>query len=172
MVPVFSLSSVTAEKWQQRVPGRSGTHLAFPPLAFRVCISPPSSAFDSPPAAPTPAVPRQAAGAAWARGHRWRAGGVPVAGSGRQGGRSRQWKRPFDFPILLLDSIDAVMRFATTMTWQGKRPVVELVTTTYQTGVKLMKDAMQTVETQLQRLPGLDKWFVDIVPTSSAILAT
>jgi hypothetical protein len=70
------------------------------PLAFRVCISPPSSAFDSPPAAPTPAVPRQAAGAAWARGHRWRAGGVPVAGSGRQGGRSRQWKRPFDFPIL------------------------------------------------------------------------
>jgi Rhodopirellula transposase DDE domain len=67
----------------------------------------------------------------------------------------------------LLDSIDAVIQFATTMTWQGKRPVVELVTTTYQTGVKLTKDAMQMVETQLQRLPGLDKWFVDIVPISS-----
>ena len=57
------------------------------------------------------------------------------------------------------------------MTWKGKGPVVELVTTTYQTGVKLTKDAMKMVEAQLQRLPGLDKWFVDIVPTSSSIRA-
>src|SRR5215831_4519164 len=71
----------------------------------------------------------------------------------------------------LLDSIEAVIRFATTMTWKGRCPSVELVTTTYQTGVKLTKDAMQMVETQLQRLPGLDKWFVDIVPTSSTIRA-
>jgi Rhodopirellula transposase DDE domain len=71
----------------------------------------------------------------------------------------------------LLASIDTVLRCATTMTWKGKCPVVELVTTTYQTGVKLTKDAMQKVETQLQRLPGLDKWFVDIVPTSSTIPA-
>jgi hypothetical protein len=71
----------------------------------------------------------------------------------------------------LLDSIDAVIRCATTMTWKGRCPVVELVTTNYQTGVKLTKDAMQTVETQLQRLPGLDKWFVDIVPTLSTIRA-
>jgi DDE family transposase len=71
-----------------------------------------------------------------------------------------------------LDSIDAVLRLATTMTWKGKCPVVALVTTTYQTGVKFTKDAMQMVETQLQRLPGLDKWFVDVVPTSSTIPAT
>jgi len=31
---------------------------------------------------------------------------------------------------------------------------------------------MQMVETQIQRLPGLDKWFVDIVPTSASIRAT
>ena len=67
----------------------------------------------------------------------------------------------------LLDSIEAVIRLATTMTWKGKRPVVELVTTIYQTGVKLTKDAMQMVKAQLQRLSGLDNWFVDIVPTSS-----
>jgi Rhodopirellula transposase DDE domain len=67
----------------------------------------------------------------------------------------------------LLDSIDTVIRFATTITWKGKRPVVELVTTTYQTGVKLTQEAMKRVEAQLQRLPGLDKWFVDIIPTSS-----
>ena len=35
---------------------------------------------------------------------------------------------------------------------------------TYETGVKLTKDAMRQVETQLQRLPALGKWFVDIVP--------
>src|SRR5262245_42980114 len=51
-------------------------------------------------------------------------------------------------------------------------PIVELVTTTYQSGLKLTKDAMKMVETQLQRFPGLDKWFVDIVPTVSTIPAT
>jgi hypothetical protein len=71
----------------------------------------------------------------------------------------------------LLDSIEAVIRLATTMPWKGKGPVVELVTTTYQTGVKLTKDAMQMVEAQIQRLPGLDKGFVDIVPTASTIRA-
>jgi Rhodopirellula transposase DDE domain len=50
---------------------------------------------------------------------------------------------------VLLDPIDTVIQFATTMTWKGKRPVVELVTTTYQTGVKLTKEAMQMVETQI-----------------------
>lgn len=63
----------------------------------------------------------------------------------------------------LLDSVDAVLRFAATMTWQGAHPVVALVTTAYQTGVTLTKEAMAVVETQLQRLPHLGKWFVDIV---------
>jgi hypothetical protein len=45
--------------------------------------------------------------------------------------------------------------------------VVELVTTTYQTGVKLTKEAMDVVETYLQRLPSLEKWFVDIPYVSS-----
>ena len=62
----------------------------------------------------------------------------------------------------LLDSVDAVIQYTTSMTWKGKHPVVELVTTTYQTGVKLTKAAMEVVETQLQRLPLLHKWFVDI----------
>jgi hypothetical protein len=71
----------------------------------------------------------------------------------------------------LLASIEAVIRFATTRTWKGKGPVVALVTTTSQTGVKLTKEAMQMVEAQRQRRPGLDKWLVDIVPTSSTIRA-
>ena len=64
----------------------------------------------------------------------------------------------------VLDSIDTVLQFAKTMTWQGKHAVVKLVTTAYETGVTLTKDAMQRVEAQSKRLPDLEKWFVDIVP--------
>src|SRR6266849_4754156 len=62
----------------------------------------------------------------------------------------------------LLDSLEAVIQYASTMTWKGTHPAVELVTTTYQIGVKLTKEAMDALETQLQRLPLLGKWFVDI----------
>ena len=54
------------------------------------------------------------------------------------------------------------------MTWKALQPVVELVTTTYKTGVKLTKQAMDKVEKHLQRQPGLDKWFVDIYPPPNA----
>ena len=72
----------------------------------------------------------------------------------------------------LLDSLDTVLQCARTMTWNGKHPIVELVTTTYQTGVKLTQEAMAAVETQIERLPALGKWFVDIVPPSLAIRDT
>lgn len=62
----------------------------------------------------------------------------------------------------LLDSVDSVIQYASTMTWKGKHPVVTLVTTTYQRGVTLTKEAMAAVETHLERLPSLEKWFVDI----------
>ena len=62
----------------------------------------------------------------------------------------------------LLDSIDAVIQYAGSMTWKGTHPVVELVSTVYHTGVKLTRKAMKELETQFERLPLLDKWFVDI----------
>ena len=62
----------------------------------------------------------------------------------------------------LLDSVEAVIQYARSMTWNGSRPVVELVTTAYHTGVKLTKQAMDALETQLELLPHLGKWFVDI----------
>lgn len=65
----------------------------------------------------------------------------------------------------LLDSIETVQRFAASMTWNGKHPAVKVVTTTYKTGIKLTKDAMQVLENKLQRLPDLRKWFIDISPT-------
>ncbi len=54
------------------------------------------------------------------------------------------------------------------MTWKGAHPVVKLVTTAYKTGVTLTKDAMRVLETKLQRLPELGKWFVDILPVSAS----
>ena len=72
----------------------------------------------------------------------------------------------------LLDSIEAVLAFTQTMTWNGVHPVVELVTTTYQTGVKLTKEAMDRVEAQLQRLPHLERWFVDIASPPSTFWDT
>lgn len=68
----------------------------------------------------------------------------------------------------LLDSVDAVLQFAKTMTWKGKHPAVELVTTAYQTGVKLTPKSMKAVEAQLQRLPSLGKWFVDLTCSQPA----
>ncbi len=65
----------------------------------------------------------------------------------------------------MLDSIDAVLQFAATLTWKGTHPLVALVTTTSQTGVTLTTEAMEAVEAQIKRLPHLDKWFVDIVPS-------
>jgi hypothetical protein len=64
----------------------------------------------------------------------------------------------------LLDALDTVLRFAATMTWKGTRPTVALVTTTYERGVTLTKEAMAAVEAQLTRHPTLGKWFVDIHP--------
>ena len=58
------------------------------------------------------------------------------------------------------------------MTWRGKHPLVDLVTTTDQTGVKLTKDAMDLVEAQIMRLPDLGKWFVDIVPAAASTRTT
>src|SRR3712207_1446636 len=63
----------------------------------------------------------------------------------------------------LLDAVETILQFAGSMTWKGNHPVVELVTTAYQTGVKLTKEAMAVVEAQIERLPHLEKWFVDIV---------
>jgi hypothetical protein len=69
----------------------------------------------------------------------------------------------------LLDSVETVERFAASMTWKGRHPLVKRVSVIYQTGIKLTKDAMRALETKLQRLPKLGKWFVDIAPGSESL---
>jgi hypothetical protein len=68
----------------------------------------------------------------------------------------------------LLDSVEAVVRFASSMTWKGLHPTVNLVKTMYEKGVTLTKDQMREVEKRLRRLPGLENWFVDIQPRNSS----
>jgi hypothetical protein len=72
----------------------------------------------------------------------------------------------------LLDSTQSVVNFAQTMTWKGKAPVVRLLTTIYHTGVRLTKKAMTEVEKQLERLSGLERWFVKISGTPPVPLDT
>jgi transposase len=62
----------------------------------------------------------------------------------------------------LLDSIEAVLGFARSMTWKGKHPAVSLVETSYSKGVRLSPSEMKALESQVNRLPSLEKWFVEI----------
>ncbi len=67
----------------------------------------------------------------------------------------------------LLDSISTVFNFAQTMTYNGVRPVVDMIETLYHTGVKLTKQAMAILEHRLERFSGLEKYFVRITPLYS-----
>jgi transposase len=62
----------------------------------------------------------------------------------------------------LLDSIEAVVGYARTMTWKGKHPEVSVVETTYAKGVRLKSEEMEALEKEVIRLPSLEKWFVEI----------
>jgi transposase len=62
----------------------------------------------------------------------------------------------------LLDSVEAVLGYARSMTWKGKQPVVSVVETIYTTGVKLTPSEMDALEAEVIRLPSLEKWFVKI----------
>ncbi len=64
----------------------------------------------------------------------------------------------------LLDSLRTVVSMAKTMTYKGIHPVVNVVHKSYHKGVTLTKEAMKAVETRLQRLDGLNKYFVSISP--------
>jgi Rhodopirellula transposase DDE domain len=64
----------------------------------------------------------------------------------------------------LLDSRQAVLRLASTMTYNRFSPVVKFIDRVYQTGIHLSQHAMAALEARFQRLPALGKWFVQIAP--------
>jgi hypothetical protein len=66
----------------------------------------------------------------------------------------------------LLTSTEKTLGLARAMTYRGKIPsTVRLIRRKiYQKGVRLTKKQMVSVERQLQRLKGLSKWFITILP--------
>ena len=58
----------------------------------------------------------------------------------------------------LLDSLETVLKFASTLTFKGKQPIVTFVEEVYYKGVKLSKQEMGKIEAQIERLPDLKKW--------------
>ena len=62
----------------------------------------------------------------------------------------------------LLDSVEAVLGYAEAMTWRGGHPEVVLVETEYSKGVKLSREEMEALESEVTRLPSLERWFVSI----------
>jgi len=64
----------------------------------------------------------------------------------------------------ILDSVEAILGYARKMTYNGLHPNVHRVRQEYSTGVKRTKAQMKEVEAQINRMLGLEKWFVDIYP--------
>jgi hypothetical protein len=59
-----------------------------------------------------------------------------------------------------------VLGYAGSMTYNGKHPCVHRVVREYAKGVRRTTAQMKHLETLVDRLPGLEKWFVDIAPPS------
>ncbi|BBO83143.1 hypothetical protein DSCO28_37090 [Desulfosarcina ovata subsp. sediminis] len=69
----------------------------------------------------------------------------------------------------LLTSIDKALGLARTMTYRGVGPsTVRLVRRIYRKGVRLTKKQMAPIEKRLQRLQGLEKWFITICPVADS----
>jgi hypothetical protein len=66
-----------------------------------------------------------------------------------------------------LTDTQTMLEWAKTMTWKGVHPVVELSRTVYEKGVTVAKEAMQAVESRLERHPLLPKWDILIRPVST-----
>ena len=64
----------------------------------------------------------------------------------------------------LLDSINTVLQFAKTMTYNRVHPIVKQISKTYHTGVRLSQQAMAQLEHRFERWAGLEKYFVRIPP--------
>ncbi|MCM8614240.1 MAG: hypothetical protein NFW15_19225, partial [Candidatus Accumulibacter sp.] len=66
-----------------------------------------------------------------------------------------------------LTDTQTMLEWAKSMTWKGVHPVVQLSRTAYEKGVTVATDAMQAVESRLERNPLLPKWDILIRPAST-----
>ena len=64
----------------------------------------------------------------------------------------------------LLNTLAITLAWAKTMTWKGLSPVVKLLETTYQKGVKMSKKAFTAIGNRIARNPSLPKYSMTIQP--------
>ena len=64
----------------------------------------------------------------------------------------------------MMDTIETTLKFAESMTYNGKIPVVKLVEKLYETGVTVGKKAMEKYNEFVERMPSLKKWSMVISP--------
>ena len=63
-----------------------------------------------------------------------------------------------------LVDVEAMLSWASSMTWKGIHPILNLSKTVYHKGISLTKKAMEHVESRLLRNPLLPKWDILIQP--------
>lgn len=64
----------------------------------------------------------------------------------------------------ILHTVASVEQWMMSMTWRGRHPEVEMVSTHYPTGRKLDAETMAVIEAQVERHETLGRWFVTIDP--------
>jgi transposase len=64
----------------------------------------------------------------------------------------------------LLNTIETTLEWANTMTWKGISPVIKLVETAYQKGVRMTKKAFNALATRIDRDASLPKYYLTIRP--------
>ena len=62
----------------------------------------------------------------------------------------------------LLTSVEKVLGLARTMKWNGNNPIVTMIQGIYKKGISLSQKVMQDLEKMIIRVPGIEKWAVDI----------
>ena len=64
----------------------------------------------------------------------------------------------------LLNTLEITLEWAKTMTWKGLSPVIKLLKTTYQKGVKMSKKAFAAISHRIDRDASLPKYYMTIQP--------
>jgi Rhodopirellula transposase DDE domain len=64
----------------------------------------------------------------------------------------------------ILDSVEATIQWAANMSWKGIAPIVHLVETTYEKGIKVLPQDLEQYQTEWQRSETLPQWDITIVP--------
>lgn len=64
----------------------------------------------------------------------------------------------------LLNTIETTLEWANTMTWKGISPVIKLVETAYQKGVRMTKKAFNALANRIDRDASLPKYYLTIRP--------